>query len=47
MACPKSRPRSRPRSCWPRQEMLRQWEAGDREVVELWKTMNGWVYEGF
>ena len=29
------------------QEMLRQWEAGDPEVVELWKTMNGWVYEGF
>ena len=29
------------------QEMLRQWEAGDPEVVELWKTMNGWVYDGF
>lgn len=29
------------------QEMLRQWEAGDPEVTELWKTMNGWVYEGF
>lgn len=29
------------------QEMLRQWEAGNPEVVELWKTMNGWVYEGF
>ncbi|OYQ37651.1 arginine--tRNA ligase [Flavobacterium cyanobacteriorum] len=29
------------------QEMLRQWEAGDEEVVSLWKTMNGWVYEGF
>jgi arginyl-tRNA synthetase len=28
-------------------EMLRRWEAGDKEVVELWKTMNGWVYEGF
>src|SRR5699024_408667 len=28
------------------QEMLRQWEAGNPEVVELWKTMNGWVYEG-
>ncbi|MDE5887578.1 MAG: arginine--tRNA ligase [Muribaculaceae bacterium] len=28
-------------------EMLRQWEAGDPEVRELWKTMNGWVYEGF
>lgn len=29
------------------QEMLRQWEAGDQEVVDLWKTMNGWVYKGF
>lgn len=29
------------------QEMLRQWEAGNPEVTQLWKTMNGWVYEGF
>lgn len=29
------------------QEMLRKWEKGDAEVVNLWKTMNGWVYEGF
>ena len=29
------------------QGMLRKWEAGDEEVVALWKTMNGWVYEGF
>ena len=29
------------------QEMLRKWEAGDAEVVELWKTMNQWVYDGF
>ncbi|WP_291785668.1 arginine--tRNA ligase [Cecembia sp.] len=29
------------------QEMLRNWEAGDAEVVKLWKTMNAWVYEGF
>lgn len=29
------------------QEMLRLWEAGDAEVVGLWKTMNSWVYEGF
>ena len=27
--------------------MLQRWEDGDVEVVELWKTMNGWVYEGF
>ncbi len=29
------------------QEMLQKWEAGDKDVVELWKKMNGWVYEGF
>ena len=29
------------------QKMLRRWEAGDKEVVALWKLMNGWVYEGF
>ena len=29
------------------QEMLIKWEAGDEETVSLWKTMNGWVYEGF
>jgi arginyl-tRNA synthetase len=28
-------------------EMLLKWEAGDREVYELWKTMNNWVYKGF
>ncbi|CAA0252577.1 Arginine--tRNA ligase [Tenacibaculum maritimum] len=29
------------------QEMLRKWEAGDKEVVALWEMMNGWVYTGF
>ncbi len=29
------------------QEMLQKWEAGDKETIALWKTMNGWVYEGF
>ena len=28
-------------------EMLRKWEAGDKATIELWKTMNSWVYEGF
>jgi len=28
-------------------EMLYKWEAGDEEVINLWKTMNGWVYAGF
>ncbi len=28
-------------------ELLRKWEAKDQETVELWKTMNGWVYKGF
>ncbi|MBN7810917.1 arginine--tRNA ligase [Algoriphagus sp. H41] len=29
------------------QDMLRKWEAGDSEVVSLWKQMNEWVYAGF
>jgi arginyl-tRNA synthetase len=29
------------------QKMLQDWEAGDPSVIELWKTMNGWVYDGF
>ncbi len=29
------------------QQMLRQWEQGDSEIVALWKTMNQWVYDGF
>lgn len=29
------------------QQMLLDWEAGKPDVIELWKTMNGWVYEGF
>ncbi len=28
-------------------QMLQQWEAKDPETLELWKTMNGWVYNGF
>ena len=28
-------------------EMLLAWEAGDTAVVELWKTMNSWVFKGF
>jgi arginyl-tRNA synthetase len=29
------------------QQMLLDWEAGKPEVLSLWNTMNGWVYEGF
>lgn len=29
------------------QEMLLKWEAGDKDVLELWQMMNGWVYAGF
>ena len=29
------------------QQMLVDWEAGKPDVIELWKTMNNWVYEGF
>ncbi|WP_445721151.1 arginine--tRNA ligase [Flavobacterium sp.] len=28
-------------------QMLQKWEAGDEDVVALWKTMNQWVYDGF
>ncbi len=29
------------------QQMLLDWEAGKPEVIDLWKRMNHWVYEGF
>ncbi|MBT4869730.1 MAG: arginine--tRNA ligase [Polaribacter sp.] len=29
------------------QEMLLKWEAGDKQVLALWKEMNQWVYRGF
>ncbi len=29
------------------QQMLLDWEAGKPDVIDLWKKMNGWVYEGF
>jgi arginyl-tRNA synthetase len=29
------------------QQMLQDWEAGKPEVINLWKTMNEWVYKGF
>jgi len=29
------------------QELLRLWEANDKEVRKLWETMNHWVYRGF
>jgi arginyl-tRNA synthetase len=28
------------------QDLLRKWEAGDNETVELWKKMNNWAIEG-
>ncbi len=28
-------------------EMLIKWEQGDKETIDLWKMMNGWVYDGF
>lgn len=27
-------------------EMLRKWEAGDKDTVELWKKMNNWAIQG-
>jgi len=29
------------------QQMLVDWEAGKPEVIEVWRTMNQWVYDGF
>lgn len=28
-------------------ELLTKWEKNDKSTIELWKKMNGWVYEGF
>ncbi len=29
------------------QEMLKRWEEGDKEIIELWKKMNDWAIGGF
>ncbi len=29
------------------QQMLLDWEAGKPEIMDLWRTMNQWVYDGF
>jgi arginyl-tRNA synthetase len=29
------------------QQMLLDWEAGNSDVIDLWKKMNNWVYKGF
>lgn len=29
------------------QEMLLKWEQNDNEVIDLWKKLNTWVYDGF
>jgi arginyl-tRNA synthetase len=29
------------------QQMLLEWEAGNADVIALWKKMNAWVYAGF
>jgi arginyl-tRNA synthetase len=28
-------------------KMLLKWEQGDPDTIDLWKLMNGWVYDGF
>lgn len=28
-------------------ELLKKWEAGDKEVLRVWNMMNSWVYDGF
>lgn len=29
------------------QDMLKKWEAGDAETMNIWKTMNAWAYAGY
>lgn len=29
------------------QQMLADWEAGKPEIIQVWKMMNAWVYQGF
>ncbi|MEX2595785.1 MAG: arginine--tRNA ligase, partial [Salibacteraceae bacterium] len=29
------------------QDMLLKWEQGDEEVMDIWRTLNSWVYDGF
>ncbi len=29
------------------QKMLKKWEQGDPEIMNLWRKMNQWVYDGF
>ncbi len=29
------------------QQMLKKWEDGDPEILNLWEMMNSWVYQGF
>lgn len=28
-------------------KLLKKWELGDKDVIKVWKKMNGWVYEGY
>ena len=28
-------------------EILRRWESGDTDILNIWKMMNHWVYDGF
>lgn len=28
-------------------KMLRRWEDGEQEIIDLWNRMNSWVYKGF
>jgi len=29
------------------QELLQKWENADEEVLEIWRLLNGWTYDGF
>jgi len=43
---PKEEAENQTASMQKAKEMLRAWEAGDSETVELWKKMNSWAIEG-
>lgn len=29
------------------QQMLKQWESGDKDIIALWRKMNQWAFQGF
>ncbi len=38
--------KSDPKAAEEARELLKKWEAGDPDTIELWRRMNGWAIEG-